>query len=68
MSIRSKGCRGFTRDASIRRRDAKRTSSVIGGKVGDAVCGGDMSLGGRGDVIAGIGRPHEIVSQAPRRS
>jgi iron complex outermembrane receptor protein len=59
-----------TLDATFRLYDAKWEVALIGRNLTDtiyATTGGDKPLGGRGDVIAGIGRPREVILQATRR-
>jgi outer membrane receptor protein involved in Fe transport len=58
-----------TLDATIRLYDAKWEAALVGRNLTDtiyATYGGDKPLGGRGDVIAGIGRPREVVFQVTR--
>ena len=59
-----------TLDATLRLYDARWEFSLIGRNLTNtiyAVYGGDKPLGSRGDVIAGIGRPREVVLQATRK-
>jgi iron complex outermembrane receptor protein len=59
-----------TLDATIRLYDAKWEAALIGRNLTNAIyatTGGDKPLGIRGDVIAGIGRPREVVFQVTRR-
>jgi len=59
-----------TLDASLRLYDSKWEFSLIGRNLTNTIYatnGGDKPLGARGDVIAGIGRPREVILQATRR-
>lgn len=59
-----------TLDATIRLYDNKWEAALIGRNLTNtiyATTGGDKPLGIRGDVIAGIGRPREVIFQVTRR-
>lgn len=59
-----------TLDATVRLYNGKWEAAVIGRNLTDtiyATAGGDKPLGVRGDVIAGIGRPREVIVQVTRR-